>query len=206
MNNFARSRHAFWGDIRFLIGLALVALSIGGVWAVLSSSGTTTPVLQAGRTVVAGEPLVSGDFRTVEVNLGTLSGEYLAPEDLRPGLTAARTLADGELVPRSAAEPADARRSTIVVIESSTGIPSDVTTGSVVELWHAPAAMDGAPAQPPRILVAEAIVATVTTTEGMLAGDGTAVEVVIDRVDVAEVLAAITGGSVLSVVPIGAGS
>lgn len=206
MNNFARSRRAFWGDIRFLIGLALVALSIGGVWAVLSSSGTTTPVLQAGRTVVTGEPLVSGDFRTVEVNLGAVAGEYLEPGDLRPGLIASRTVAEGELVPRSAAEPADARRSTTLVIESSTGIPSDVATGSVVELWHAPAVVDGAPAEPPRILVVDAIVATVTRSEGMLAGDATAVEVVIDRADVAEVLAAITGGSVLSVVPIGAGS
>lgn len=204
MNKFARSRRAIWGDARFLIGIALVALSIGGVWVVVSSSGATTPVLQATRTIVRGEPLVSGDFRVVEVNLGATTDRYIAPQYLRPGQAAARTVSEGELMPISAAEAADESRTTTIVIESSTGIPADVVAGSVVELWHAPPLDAAGSRDAPRILVADAIVASVTQTEGMLAADGTTAEVVIDRADVAEVLAAITDGSVLSVVPIGA--
>ena len=82
MSKFVRSRRAVWGDARFLIGIAVVALSIGGVWAVVSSSGTTTPVLQATRTIALGEALVSEDFQVVEVGLGTVTDRYLAPQEL----------------------------------------------------------------------------------------------------------------------------
>lgn len=207
MHKFARPRRAVWGDARFLIGIALVLLSTGGVWAVVSSAGVTTPVLQANRTIVRGEALVSGDFRIVEVGLGAITDRYLAPQDLHPGQVASRTVAEGELMPDDAAEDADANRTTTIVVESSTGVPSEVAAGSVVELWHAPPLDGGVAAQDvPRILVPEAIVASVTRTDGMLATDDTTVEIVIDRTEVAEALAAITGGSVLSVVPIGAGS
>ncbi|WP_311257677.1 SAF domain-containing protein [Microbacterium sp. WCS2018Hpa-9] len=203
MSKFVRSRRAVWGDARFLIGIAVVALSIGGVWAVVSSSGTTTPVLQATRTITLGEALVSDDFQVVEVGLGTVRDRYLAPQELHAGQVASRTVVAGELMATSAAEDADANRTTTIVVESSTGIPADVTAGSIIELWHSPPIDDGGSQGPPRILVADAIVASVTKTEGMLAAEGTTAEVVIDRADVAEVLAAITGGSVLSVVPIG---
>lgn len=207
MHKFARPRRAVWGDARFLIGLALVALSIGGVWTVVSSAGATTPVLQANRTIVRGEPLVSGDFQIVEVGLGAITDRYLAPQDLQPGQVASRTVAEGELLSDTAAENADANKTTTIVVESSTGIPAGVTAGSVVELWHAPPLGDEGRAQDaPRILAPEAIVASVTRTDGMLATDDTTVEIVIERTEVAEVLAAITGGSVLSVVPIGASS
>lgn len=206
MTTFTRSRRAFWGDIRFLIGIVLVLLSIGGVWLVVSSSGRTTPVLQASRTIVHGEPLVSADFQVVEVGLGALTGDYLAPQDLRPGQVAARTVSEGELIPASAAADVDDSRSTTIVIESSTGIPEGVTTGTVVELWHAPPLQDGRSHDVPRILVADVAVASVVESEAVLASGGTAVEVVIDRADVADVLAAMTGGSVLSVVPVGATS
>lgn len=206
MSKFVRSRRAVWGDARFLIGIAVVALSIGGVWAVVSSSGTTTPVLQATRTIALGEALVSGDFQVVEVGLGTVTDRYLAPQELRPGQIASRTLVEGELLATSAVEDADADRTTTIVVESSTGIPAEVAAGSVIELWHSPPVGDDGRQSPPRILVTDAIVASVTKTEGMLAAEGTTAEVVIDRTDVPEVLAAITGGSALSVVPIGSAS
>ncbi|MFJ2542177.1 hypothetical protein [Microbacterium sp. NPDC087589] len=206
MSKFVRSRRAVWGDARFLIGIAVVALSIGGVWAVVSSSGTTTPVLQATRTIALGEALVSGDFQVVEVGLGTVTDRYLAPQELRPGQVASRTLFEGELLATSAAEDADANRTTTIVVESSTRIPAEVAAGSIIELWHSPSVDDGGGHGPPRILVADAVVASVTKTEGMLAAEGTTAEIVIDRADVAEVLSAITGGSVLSVVPIGSTS
>lgn len=206
MTFLSRPRRAFWGDIRFVIGIVLVALSIAGVWLIVSSAGRTTPVLQANRTIVQGEALVSGDFQVVEVGLGQLTEDYLAPQDLEPGLVAARTLTEGELVPMTALGDADAGRTTTVVIESSTGIPAGVEAGTVVELWQAPVLEDGRSHDVPRILVGDVIVSSVIEQEGMLSSDATTVEVVIDRSDVADVLAAITGGSVLSVVPVGSTS
>lgn len=206
MSSLHRPRRALWGDVRFLIGLLLVALSIAGVWLIVSAAGRTEPVLQASRTIVQGEALASGDFRVVEVGLGALADDYLAPQELRPGLVAARTLANGELMPRAVAVAADESRTTTMVVESSTRLPADVAAGTEVELWHAPPLDDGRAHDVPRILVADAVVKAVVTSEGVLSGSSTAVELVIDRADVADVLAAVTGGDLLSLVPAGAGT
>ncbi|MCI1017658.1 hypothetical protein HWD99_03370 [Microbacterium sp. C5A9] len=204
MDMKARSRRAFWGDFRFVIGIVLVVASIAGVWLVVSSSTAMTPVLQANTTIVPGEPLVSADFQVVEVNLGTVGDRYLAPQDLSPGQVAGRTIAKGELLPRSAAADADSTRTTTIVIDSSTGLPADLAAGAVVEIWHAPPLDERRTSyDAPRLLVSDVVVAAITKPESMLASSGAVAEVVIDRTDVAAVLAAITGGSVLSVVPVG---
>ncbi|MDQ0725884.1 SAF domain-containing protein [Microbacterium sp. W4I20] len=206
MASLSLRRRAFWGDIRFLIGILLVALSITGVWLIVSASDDATPVLQANRTIMQGEALRSSDFQVVEIGLGALTDQYLAPQDLRAGQVASRTVREGEIVPTSVATDADDSRSTTIVVESTTGIPQEVAAGTVVEVWHAPPLDDGRARDTPRILVADVIVRSVLEPEGMLADAGTQVELVVDRADVADVLAAITGGSSLSVVPVAAGS
>jgi Flp pilus assembly protein TadG len=203
MKMFRRPRQAFWSDLRFPIGIALVLLSIAGVWLVLTSSTVTAPVLQASRTIMQGEILASGDFQIVEVSLGSVTPKYLAPQDLQPGAVASRTLVAGELVPTSAAIDGEKRRTTTVVIESTTGIPEGVGPGTVVDLWHAPPLDEGRTFDVPRILVADVVVSSVSSADGVLPADDTTVEVVVDRSDVADLLAAITGKSALSVVPIG---
>lgn len=202
MRSFRRPRRALWGDARFLIGIALVALSIGGVWLVLSSSGSTTPVLVASRTIVRGEALTSDDMQVVEANLGALTGDYVQPEGLGSGDIAARTLVEGELIPRSAVAGAGALRTTTVVIESR-GIPAEVVAGTVVEVWQAMPPDEAGTTSAPRVLIADAVVSSLVTRDGVLASDDTGVELVIDRTEVADVLAAVTAGAVLSVVPIG---
>ncbi|MCE7480370.1 MULTISPECIES: SAF domain-containing protein [Microbacterium] len=203
MTTQPRARRAFWGDIRFLIGIALVILSVAGVWLIVSSARQTTPVLQADRTIAQGEALVSDDFRVVEVSLGTVVDGYLAPQDLEPGMIAARTLAAGELLPVTAASDAQSGRTTSIVIESSVGIPESVVVGTPVELWYAPLVAESDEFDAPRILVADVVVASIPDTDGMLAQRTAMLEIVIDRSDVADVLAAITGGGALSVVPLG---
>lgn len=206
MTSQLRARRAFWGDVRFLIGIFLVILSIAGVWLIVSSARQTTPMLQADRTIAQGEALVSDDFRVVEVSLGAVAPGYLAPQDLQPGLVAARTLADGELLPVAATAEAENARTTSIVVESSVGIPESVKVGTPVELWFAPPAGEGEGFDSPRILVADVVVASIPEADGMLAQRSAALELVIDRADVADVLAAITSGAALSVVPLGAGS
>lgn len=198
----SRPRRAFWGDVRFLIGIALVIVSITGVWLIVSASDDAAPVLQANRTITEGEALTSGDFQVVEVGLGALAVDYLGPQDLQQGQVASRTLERGEIVPLSATADAAESRSTTIVIESSTGLPEDVVSGAVVEVWHAPPLEDGRSYDVPRILVAEVIVRDVLEDDTVLADASTRVEIVIDRSDVADVLAAVTGGSSLSVVPV----
>lgn len=206
MMSSPRARRAFWGDVRFLIGVALVLLSIIGVWLIVSSAKQTTAVLQANRTIAQGEVLVSGDFRVVEVGLGALVDDYLAPQGLDSGMIASRTLEQDELLPASATADASSARTTNIVVESSVGIPASVRAGTAIELWSSPVTADGEGFEAPRILSADVVVASVVENEGMLAQQRAAVEVVIDRGDVAAVLTAITDGAVLSVVPLGAES
>ena len=201
MASLSRSRRAFWGDIRFLVGIALVLLSIAAVWLIVAAADDASPVLRAHRTITQGEALTSDDFQVVEVGLGALADDYLAPEGLEPGQVAARTIAEGELVPARALTAADHLRTTTVVIESGTGIPEDVQAGTAVEVWSAPLLEDGRTFDVPRILVADAVVREVRRPEGVLADTRTSLEVVIGRADVADVLAAVTGGATLSVVP-----
>lgn len=201
----SRARRPFFGDLRFLIGLVLVGMSIAGVWLLVSSSRQTAPVLQATHTVLPGEAVTAADFQVVEVGLGGVSETYLAPQQLESGAVATRTVPKGELVPAASIGDRDASRTTTVVV-SSTAIPAGVESGSAVELWQAPLREDGRTRDTPRVLVGDAIVARVAEADGMLSESRTDVEVVIDRSDVAEVLAAITGDAVISIIPAGAGS
>ncbi|MEJ1921539.1 SAF domain-containing protein [Microbacterium sp. KHB019] len=206
MTTHPRPRRPFWGDIRFLIGVVLVILSIAGVWLIVSSARNTTPVLQANRTITQGESLASGDFRVVEVSLGAVVDGYLAPQDLEPGMIAARTVESGELLSTTAAADAQSGRTTNIVVDSSVGIPARVEAGTPVELWYSPPLEDDGEYDAPRILAADVVVASIPESDGMLAQRSAAVELVIDRADVADVLAAINAGAALSIVPVGSGS
>ncbi|HWU27738.1 MAG TPA: SAF domain-containing protein [Microbacterium sp.] len=201
----SRAHRPFFGDLRFLIGLVLVAVSIAGVWMLVSSSRQTTPVLQATRTVLPGESVSAADFQVVDVGLGGVVDAYLAPQELKSGAVATRTLPKGELVPSASIGDREASRTTTIVV-SSTAVPAGVEAGSAVELWQAPLKDDGRTRDAPRVLVGDAVIGRVAEAEGMLSESRTDVEVVIDRADVAEVLAAITGGSIISIIPAGAGS
>lgn len=210
MTSNPRPRRRLINDTRFLIGLLLVCVSVAGVWFVVSSARQTTPVLQATRTILAGEALVSSDFRAVDVSLGSVGDRYLTPERLAPGLVATRTLHDGELVPVAGAGESAAADTTTVVINSALDVPAAVAAGSLVEVWHAPSKNDrsGKEAEPvaPRVLLPGATVASVSRDTGMMSNSQAALELVIDRNELADVLSAVSSGATLWVVPVGAGS
>lgn len=196
-------RHArrFWGDTRFLLGVLLIALSIGGVWLVVSAARQTVPVYAAARTIVPGEPIEVADLQVVDVALGQVGGAYLAPDAWEEGAVATRTIGAGELVPAGSLGTSADARTTSVVIRTSTDISASIDEGSRVEVWHAPP-LDREAFDAPRILVADAVVAAVTRDDAMVGAANATIEVVIPRADVAATLAAQSGGSVLSVVPV----
>ena len=201
----SRARRPVFGDVRFVIGIVLVIASVAGVWLLVSSSRQTMPMLQTTRTIVPGDTIASDDLQVVDVGLAGLAEAYLAPQDLEPGSIATRTIPEGELLPRSAVGSANDARTTTVVV-SSTATPAGIKAGTTVEVWHAPLHEEGRTYDEPRILVGDAVVVSVAEADGMLAQSRTDVELAIDRGAVADVLAAITGGDAISLVPAGAGS
>ncbi len=191
---------AFWADARFLLGIVLVVASVAGVWFVVAASRQTVPVFAATRTIVPGQVVTGDDVRLVEVALGQLTDTYLRSGGLADGVVATRTIESGELVPESAVGAADDARTASVVLRSASDVPSTVDAGTVVEVWAAPLVERGV-YDVPRILVADAIVVTVTRDDSMIGGGSAALEVVIPRADVALTLAAMADGSSLSIVP-----
>lgn len=191
-----------WSDIRFLVGIVLVLAAVGGVWAVVAAARQTTPVYVASRTIVPGETVTAADLTVAEVSLGVAGDAYLGRGDLIDGVVAARTLGQGELVPRESLVPEESASSTVVVVRSSIEVPASVGVGSVVELWSAPRLEQGR-FDTPRILVADATVVRVDRDDSPLAGGAASVELVIPRADVPAALAAAADGAALSIIPWG---
>lgn len=189
-----------WADVRLLLGILLVAASIAGVWFVVTAARQTAPVYAAAGTIVQGQAITADDLRVVEVALGQVSGAYLTPAALEGDLVATRTVAAGELVPQSAVGEAAGSRTTSVVVRSAVDVPASVEPGAVVEVWAAPQIERGV-YDTPRILVADATVVEVTRDDSMMGGAEAALEIVISRADVAEVLAALADGDAISVIP-----
>ncbi|WP_336642372.1 hypothetical protein [Microbacterium sp. MMO-56] len=198
----ARPRtRAFWADLRFLLGIALVVACVGGVALVVAAARQTVAVFASARTLVPGDAVSGDDLQVVDVALGSLEGVYLSPATLEPGMVVARTVPAGHLVPRDALVDAAAVRTPPVVVRTTTEPPAAVREGAAVEIWSAPRGERGA-FDVPRILVSAATVVSVAADTSMLGGAGAAVEVVIDRASVADTLAAIAQGASLSVVPV----
>ena len=191
---------AFWADARFLLGIALIVASVAGVWLIVAAARQSEAVFAATRTIVPGDVVAASDVRVVEVALGAMTGAYASPVDLEPGAVAVRTIAEGELVPRSSLGEPSAGTRTSVVIRTATDVATSVVPGADVEVWVAPVADDGGPAQP-RILVPTATVVSVERREAIVADAAVTLELVIARADVAAVLAALADDSLLSVVP-----
>lgn len=201
MTRSARARRrAPWGDARFFIGIALVIAAVVGVWLVVGAARQTTPLAAAGRTIVAGDVVTAADLRPVEAALGAEEGSYLPPAELIEGQIATRTIAEGELVPRSALADAATATMTTVVVRTETAVPAAVTRGALVELWAAPALEHGT-FDTPAILVPDATVSAVGTDDGVIKDGSVTLELVIPRADVAQTLEAVAGGAALSIVP-----
>lgn len=195
-------QRAFWSDTRFLLGVLLVVVSIAGVWLVVSAARQTVPALAASRTIVPGETITSDDVEVVDVALGQVGDVYLEPGSLADDAVATRTIGAGELVPLDALGTGADTRVTTVVVDTAVDVPAAVAEGARVEIWHAPVAADDT-VEAPRILIADATVASVTRDDGVMGAADARIELVIPRADVSALLAAQAQGAVLSVVPAG---
>lgn len=195
-----RTRRAFWADARFFVGIALVVASIVGVWFVVTSARVTVPVLAASHTIVAGEVVSSGSLQVVQASLGAAATAYVSPGELGDAVIATRTIGAGELVPADALAPAASSRVTTVVVTSAAEVPSNVSAGSVVELWAAPR-LERGEFGTPEIIVADAVVRSVGETSAGFGRGGVSLELVIARSEVAATLGAVASEWSFSVVP-----
>lgn len=204
-----RLRRPTWRDPRLGVGVLLVAAAVAlGTWAVRDAAATV-------RVYAAGEVLTPGDTVDVdalsvrEVRLGDDETLYHLVTDGIPDGVVTRTVGAGELVPRSAVGEAAAVDLRPVVVPLGLAVPADLGPGAVVDLWLAPPAQVGggvgqpaAAAPEPALLAAELVVAEVVEDASMLSGTtGTSVELLVPRLDLPDVLAALSTGGQLVAVP-----
>lgn len=197
----ARRARPAWFDLRLVIGLVLVAVSVAGVAWVVQQARITTPVLVAAGALVPGQQLTAADVVEVDANLGVGVDRYLTPGDVDGGLVVTRAVGEGEFIASGATTAEDDGSRTRVVVASALEVPGDLAPGDAVELWAAPAEGGGAYGEPV-IVVSEAALASIISDEGVMASGGVSLELVIDRDAVADVLHHVAGGSAMSVVPI----
>lgn len=192
-------------DIRLLIGLGLVVASVAGVVGLVSAADRRTVVLAAPGHLSPGDLVHADDLVERSVALDGAEGRYLTAADIpSDGIVIAQHVADGELVPVSAAGRTDGIRATALVVQLATPVSAAVGPGALVDVWGA-AAVGSGEFGPPVVLVAEATVVRVLADESLVAGAGTAVsvELLIPRSRIARLLAAIANGDSLAVVPAG---
>jgi hypothetical protein len=188
-------------DPRLLIGLVLIAGSTAGVWVLVTGLDDARQVYVARDTLTPGTRVGEADLDVESVRLGASAGHYLAPGDLAGGeLVVTRTVRPGELLPAAAVDERDSTGLATVVVPSRGALPTELAAGSLVDVWTA-AERERGVFDPPVVLVAGAEVSAVIESEGMVASESTAVELLIPREKVAAMLQALAAGDAIDLVP-----
>lgn len=201
MSEKARKAHGrFRFDLRFVIGLLLVAGSVAGVWFVVNVNDATTPVYRVSKTVTEGTPVAQAELAVTRVRLSGGAGSYVGEGELpQKESVIMRTLEKGELLPQSALVPADRVELSSVVVDLRGGLPESVTPGSTVDVWAAEPT-EGQGFAPPAVIVDRAVVERVIDDDSVIAGSTPSVELLVPDTDIGSLLDAQANGHALSVV------
>lgn len=143
----ARSSPPGWRDPRLWIGVAIVAVSVVVGARVLASSDDTVAVWAVAADASRGDHLASADLVGERVRFtgdDDLGRYYQTTDELPADLTLLRDLGAGELLPRTAVGAASDPHTAQISIEVSPGlVPTDVTRGSVVDVYLVAGRGDG---------------------------------------------------------------
>ncbi|MFF2390776.1 hypothetical protein [Agromyces sp. NPDC058104] len=187
-------------DPRLLIGLVLVAGSTLGVWALVAGLDDTVEVYVAGDTLTPGTRLETDDLDVAAVRLGASERHYLLVDGApASSLVVTRTVQAGELVPLAAVDDADRTGLSTVVVPSRGPLPSGLEAGSRVDVWAAKATERGG-FEAPKVLVGGAEIAALVEQSGMMASEGTSVELLVPREKVAALLEALAAEDAIDLV------
>ncbi|GAA1518045.1 hypothetical protein BJ978_002032 [Agromyces terreus] len=188
-------------DPRLVIGVALVAGSTAGVYALVSGLDDATEVYSVVQTVTPGDRLTADDLAVERVRFGSAAPRYLEADALpAEGLIVTSTVREGELVPLAAVDEADRAGLATVVVTSRAALPGDLEVGSRVDIWSAHRVERG-DYEPPAVLVPGAEVAAISESGGIVQSGAASVELLVPRERVAVVLEALAAEDVIDLVP-----
>lgn len=198
-----RIRRPKWTDVRLLVGAVLVVVAVLATYLLISTANSTTRVWASAAALVPGQVLEPDDLTVAEVNLAEVGSAYLSADSMMPEQSSVRSVvAEGELIPASVVAPMSELDGRIVAIDVAGSVPSIVDSGSLVDVWAQPESngLDDEGVGPAQI-VTSAPVAHITRDVGSFGvGDGARIEVFVASSELSEILGALDGRSVLSVV------
>lgn len=123
-----------WLDVRLVVGVALVLVSVAIGARVVSGAGRTRGVVAANRGLAAGKVLTAADLHLAQVRLpADDKGVYLASIDDAVGKQLRRDVSSGELIAAQAVATSSPRTTLTVALAS--GAAPDLATGQRVEIW-----------------------------------------------------------------------
>jgi hypothetical protein len=128
--------------------------------------GATRPLpeyLVAKSSLGYGSALGADKLKTARIDLGEISEIYLKPEDLSGDLISARSIREGELIPKDAVMTAIPAGYSIIAITPSQRPSSEVVEGVVVQIWVVPEVQNGS-WEPAQQLGQAEVVAKITET------------------------------------------
>ncbi|WP_309615566.1 hypothetical protein [Salinibacterium sp.] len=202
MTNKTRARRGFAFDPRLLIGLVLVAASVAGVVAIVSTADETVQVYSAKVALSPGDRIEAGELDTSNVRLAGAGTLYLLPGDIPDdGFVLTRSVNMGELIPASAVGSVSGLRLTSLVLEVNGALAASIEPGSLVDVWSSKE-IDSGQFGAPAVIVSDATVVRLVESDTIMAGGGSiAVEVLVPRARVARVLEAVSNSDAMSIVP-----
>ncbi|WP_022924161.1 SAF domain-containing protein [Serinicoccus marinus] len=201
-----RLRAPGWRDLRLLVGLLLVVLSVAGGARLVAGLDDTRPVYAAARDLVPGQPLEEGDLVPVQVRLGEGASHYLdAGTPVSEGTYLLRGVMEGELVPGAAVGTEREALDKTVNVPVDAQAVSGLTSGTPVDVWVSRRDTEavGEAYLDPELLLAGAVVDRVAEESGGLGAriGGSSVSLVVPADRVGDVIGAVDQDSRLTLVP-----
>lgn len=182
-----------------LLGLILLASSVGIVAFTIAENNHTDEYLVAARDLPAGSPVSSADMKIAMVNLGLGAEHYLRKDELPGGSYMLGPIRAGQLVAKSTLASAVIDERVPVVVNSAMGLSSGVVAGASVDIWVTPAKQDKVVGEP-YVLVLAAEVARLFEDNEMFSEKNSQVELWVPLEAVGPVLAAISNGDSVSLI------
>lgn len=195
-----------WRDLRLVVGVLLVLLSVAGGARLVSSFDDSSPVYAAARDLLPGQPLGPDDLVVVDVRMADPLPRYVdGSSALAPGTHVLRGVGAGELVPAAALGTARQALDKTVSVPVDPATVRGVAVGSVVDIWvsHRDGDALGESYLDPELLLGGAVVDRVpeagTGLGASLSRAAVAVVVPADRVG--DVIGAVDQGARVTLVP-----
>ncbi len=129
-----RLRQPSWLDLRLVLGLLLVLMSVVLGARALAAADTSSQVWAVSGDLAAGTTLTADDVRLVRVRLFTDAGRYLGAAPSPAGRTLTRRLGGGELLPKAALTDAAPGRLVSLPV-SSMHAPDSLRRGQRIDVF-----------------------------------------------------------------------